>query len=276
MKTFDLSQKLNFEWLQTINAQLDNFCPPKSSDKEYEPSTLKQDTDQDNKQRRSSLGGINENQKRRSSSQNSIRKSLSNPSLRSNLDSDGDNFKFVDDCCLLETYSCYGSNTEETETEESKLTLDPSDQMSELSKSASSFREKWQEMLQNKKDSDKIPEPAGPIFAFEREEPIPESYQMSDDDDEPQDDDEIYEDNPIEIHGKMIPRWARGKHLRHLLKLQQKINPDTIFQGFTADCSLQEIFNEQKPRWEQRNDSGWWEYDQGIEPGDSRIVEKVI
>jgi hypothetical protein len=64
----------------------------------------------------------------------------------------------------------------------------------------------------------------------------------------------------------MIPHWARGEKLLHQLKKQRKIDPDTIFAGFTADCLLPLIFNAQKPQWENRSDSGWWGSDAGAAP----------
>jgi hypothetical protein len=94
----------------------------------------------------------------------------------------------------------------------------------------------------------------------------PNGYNISDDEEyDDDDDDEIYERNPIEIHGKTIPRWARGEKLLHQLKKQRRIDPNTIFEGFTTECSLPDIFKAQKPRWEIRGDSAYWP-DEGALP----------
>jgi hypothetical protein len=131
--------------------------------------------------------------------------------------------------------------------------------MRELTQSASSFREKWHEMLEIKKARPKLSMKSVALKFDDREELIMNEYPISDDSDRGSCFDEIYEKNPVEIHGKMIPFWAKGDQLLKQLRKQRRIDPDSVFAGFTADCPLPEIFCDRKPRWENRNDSGWWE-----------------
>jgi hypothetical protein len=65
------------------------------------------------------------------------------------------------------------------------------------------------------------------------ENPIPTDYEMSDDDNPPSllvRDDEIYQSDPFEIHGKVIPLWARRENVRRQLRAQQSINGDALFR----------------------------------------------
>lgn len=167
--------------------------------------------------------------------------------------------RFVDDDSLL----LDSDDTEPSSDIESSepLSFNVQGSLQDLTQSASNFREKWREMLDMKKSATFNPKNA-PIFAFDDDDGVPESYKISDSEGEDsEDDDDIYERNPVEIHGKMIPIWARGDQLFRQLKRQQRTDPDSIFCGFTADCNLPDIFNAQKPRWEQRQDSGWWDSD---------------
>lgn len=74
-------------------------------------------------------------------------------------------------------------------------------------------------------------------------------------------DDEIYQNNPIEIHGKFVPLWARKENLIPQLRGQSKVNPDTIFIHFPKTCDLSIIFNNIKPEALQRSDSDIWDRD---------------
>ena len=173
--------------------------------------------------------------------------------------------RFVDDNCLIDS-SDSSSDDDFTNDDSVPIPFTVSGSMSELTQSASTFRERWMEMIHQKKAATNVPKK--PFrFAFEDEEvKEPEAYAISDDsDEEPEDDEEIYERNPVEIHGKMIPAWARGELLLKQLKRQQRIDPDSIFSGFTADIPMEEVFNSHKPRWDNRSDSGWWDADRVTE-----------
>lgn len=175
--------------------------------------------------------------------------------------------KFVEeDSMLMDSSSMMSSeaNVEEDESED-PVPFTVSGSMRELTQSASSFREKWIEMLHQKKAATNIPKKPFKFAFDDIDEEMPENYQISDDSDRENEDDdddiEMYERNPVEIHGKTIPVWARGDQLLKQLKRQQRIDPDSIFLGFTADCPLTELFGTNKARWVNRQDSGWCEAD---------------
>lgn len=118
----------------------------------------------------------------------------------------------------------------------------------ELTQSVSSFQEKWQEMVEEKKRSSLLPKPpVGTLFNFDD---TPESYQMTSSDGNEEDnfsfsdeDDEIHEEDPLEIHGKMIPIWARKEKVEEQIKNQQTIDPDDIFTGMPKHCQISQIFD---------------------------------
>lgn len=116
----------------------------------------------------------------------------------------------------------------------------------ELAQSVSSFQEKWQEMVEEKKRSSLFPKPpVGSLFNFDD---APESYQMTDsecDDDFffSDDDDEIHEEDPLEIHGKTIPSWARKEKVEEQLIEQQKVDPDSVFIEMPKHCVISQIFD---------------------------------
>lgn len=117
--------------------------------------------------------------------------------------------------------------------------------ITELTQSVSSFQEKWQEMVEEKKRSSLLPKPpVGSLFTFDD---APESYQMTDSDEKDEfffsdEDDEIHEEDPLEIHGKMIPSWARKEKVEEQLINQQKEDPDKIFTEMPKHCVLSHIF----------------------------------
>lgn len=299
--SYDVSQRLQFDWLQGIKAQLDSFggdsadkpaspiTPPVVEDSDVLPianlTTIAEDRRKSEVEEppieipapgMSILCGD-----RAVDSESEV--STNSPILRpmgrcatmpifSQMPQTyqpgcGSTFRFVDDDSLLDN-SDSSNDVEEDEDDASEpIPFTVSGSMRELTESAASFREKWQEMLHMKKACTNLPKKQAKIFAFEEdEEAVPEGYQISDDDDSDRgDDDDIYERNPVEIHGKMIPIWARGEQLLKQLRRQKRIDPDSIFSGFTADCSLSDIFQTQKPRWQNRNDSGWWDSDRVTE-----------
>lgn len=283
--SFELSQKMQFDWLQSIEAQLDLFdtpskplahrlsfedppqnkhqienshLMPKGND-ENNPNSINQNESNLQSTDKSELLEENDNESESTST-------LSNLPMNNNQSAttpcfSNSSMRFVDDQSLL-----LESSDDEDESEIDNgppIPFTLSNSVSELTQSASSFREKWLEMLHQKKASTSIPKKPFK-FAFEDEEvSMPDAYQISDSEDEtPEDDEEIYDANPIEIHGKAIPSWARGDLLLKQLKKQQRIDPDSIFSEFTADSlDLPAVFNEHKAKWENRSDSGCWEHD---------------
>ena len=184
-------------------------------------------------------------------------RSATSPCLISN------GIKFVDDDSILmdDDDSNQSDSGSDLDDEEDPVPFTVSGSMRELTQSASSFREKWMEMLHQKKAATSMPKKPFKFAFDDNDEGIPENYQMSDDEENNDDDEAMYERNPVEIHGKMIPIWARGDQLLKQLKRQQRIDPDSIFLGFTADCPLPELFGTNKARWDNRQDSGWWDAD---------------
>ena len=287
---FRMSQRVQFDWLQSIKAQLDLYEDDQSSSQNKRPSldfsadppaseVLQTDdllpianltTVAEDRAKQSAEPANDEDSESLTTFATPMGRCATLPifSVQNGdigMSSPNSTVKFVDDDSLL----LDGSDQEEDETETTELkepipfTVNGS--MRELTQSAASFREKWKEMLQMKKACTNVPKKQAAIFAFEDDDGVPEGYQISDDDSSREEDDDIYERNPVEIHGKMIPIWARGDQLLRQLRRQKRIDPDSIFSGFTADCSLPDIFNVQKPRWEKRSDSGWWDSDRVTE-----------
>lgn len=118
--------------------------------------------------------------------------------------------------------------------------------ITELAQSVSSFQEKWQEMVEEKKRTSLLPRPPiGSLFNFDD---APESYQITDSENGDDfffsdEDDEIHEEDPLEIHGKMIPSWARKEKVEEQLIEQQKNDPDNIFTEMPKHCVLSQIFD---------------------------------
>jgi hypothetical protein len=234
---FELTQRLQFDWLQTIDAQLDQFQRESlGSPKSASPAALIAPKESVAKHTRISSPRT---------------RIVMRPSIPAGT------IRFVDDSALLDD--------SDSDSAEPLPPLPNSAQSMKLPQSPSRFQEDPKGRT--------VPAMAPIPFRFDDSEPREGAaigYDISDDsecgDDE---DDEIYERNPIEIHGKIIPHWARGEKLLRQLKRQRKTDPDTIFAGFTPECPLALIFNSQKPRWENRADSGWWGPDGIAGDGDS-------
>ncbi|OHT08614.1 hypothetical protein TRFO_22800 [Tritrichomonas foetus] len=329
--TYEVSQKMQFEWLQTIKAQISFYSTEEESPKRH---LSLQDSPQEGKQLKTpprpplsqtspikKLSPIpiprpiknpsshnpdqsnandklahpvartpnrihkkNENPQFSRNSQRVEYKSSKNRANNENINNESEsesvnlpmsgnrsatspclltnNIKFVDDDSILMESSSMSSDSDVDEDSEDPVPFTVSGSMRELTQSASSFREKWIEMLHQKKAATNIPKKPFKFAFDDYDDGIPENYQMSDDSENDEDEDEaMYERNPVEIHGKMIPIWARGDQLLRQLKRQQRIDPDSIFLGFTADCPLPELFGTHKARWENRQDSGWWDAD---------------
>lgn len=169
-------------------------------------------------------------------------RSMTSPFLT--LSPNSPKIRFLDDDSLLTESNSSISSNSEADTSTSPIKFSVSNSLQELTQSASIFRAQWQEDVEKKNElrSQTIHIPFS--FDFEDDD-IPETYPITDDDQEYDefDREEVYESDPIEIHGKVIPIWARETQvLDHLMK-QQKINPDSVFNSRRSKtCNLSEIF----------------------------------
>jgi hypothetical protein len=79
-----------------------------------------------------------------------------------------------------------------------------------------------------------------------KEIPLPTEYEMSDDTDFLMSsgvrDEEIYQSNPFEIHGKIIPLWARKEMLDRYYSQKRRVNGDELFRDLPKTCELDRIF----------------------------------
>jgi hypothetical protein len=79
-----------------------------------------------------------------------------------------------------------------------------------------------------------------------KEIPLPPEYEMSDDTDFLMSsglrDEEIYQTNPFEIHGKIIPLWARKEMLDRYYSQKRRVNGDELFRDLPKTCDLDDIF----------------------------------
>jgi hypothetical protein len=249
--SFDLAQRLQFDWLQTINAQLDQCLgADDGADATREPSNVEPT------QPPSSPVHFPAKQPEASPAHDPIVEVKPTIPPHSKI-------RFVDDASLM----LLSSGSSDSDCEDliplSAAHTTFAQSAHQLTQSATDFHEKWREMLDQKRAAPAVADQPI-VFGFEKEDFLPEAYEISEgseDDDDDNADDDIYESNPVEVHGKTIPSWARGDELLRQLKKQRRVDPNTIFHGFTADCSLPEIFNTQKPRWENRADSGLWDPD---------------
>jgi hypothetical protein len=73
---------------------------------------------------------------------------------------------------------------------------------------------------------------------------LPTGYTLTDDEDlgPVSPDDEMFEDDPVEIHGKTLPLWCHKKKLARILKAQKSVDGDEIFRTLPKKCSLADIF----------------------------------
>jgi hypothetical protein len=75
--------------------------------------------------------------------------------------------------------------------------------------------------------------------------PLPTEYEISDDDScflSSGRDEEIYDANPFEIHGKVIPLWARKEVIDREMCRQQWMDGDVLFRDLRKTCDLEEVF----------------------------------
>lgn len=276
---FDKRQGLRFDWLRTIELEIDQIEETKNAQETEEesqkpirhiresiansPEKYKIEKSEQIEEKEEEIEFNNDDiPVPKLSSIAASTSALSTPIPKS------PGFKFVDDDCLLESSSSDDDNDDSVEIDEdekgelcSRSPFNLSNSLKELTSTANSFKEQWMEML-NEKKQEELETPKKPVkFAFEEDEPMTNCYKISDDDEEAEfdDEDEIYERNPIEIHGKLIPNWARGEMLEKGLQRQSKIDPNTVFTGFPTEISLEEVFGIKNPKWNVRQESDIWE-----------------
>lgn len=274
---FDIRQGLRFDWLRTIELEIDQIEEannPQETEEEDQkpirhiresiansPEKYKVEKEENNEEKESEIEYNNDDIPVPKFSHIAASTSALTTTIPNSP-----GFKFVDDDCLLESSSSDDDGSVEIDEDEkgelcSQSPFNLSSSLKELTSTANSFKEQWMEML-NEKKQEELETPKKPVkFAFEEDEPMSNCYKMSDDEEETEfdDDDEIYERNPIEIHGKLIPNWARGEMLQKGLQRQSKIDPSTIFTGFPTEISLEEVFGTRNPKWNIRQESDVWE-----------------
>ncbi|EAY17016.1 hypothetical protein TVAG_296950 [Trichomonas vaginalis G3] len=270
-------EEVHFDWLNTISFQLNLFSSSASSFNSNSSLDSKDNDERPIGELRNSINSPIKSELKHSLNNSKSSIERNNQNSNSNVSRDQESsclstnslstssIKFIcDDSILIET-----SSDDDNTLENNELYSPPaspfalSGSVEELTQSAYSFREAWKEKLNEKKQEVKIKKTSFK-FAFEEAEEESENYQMSDDCDEGnefEDEYEMYERNPIEIHGKTIPHWARGEQLEKELKKQYHINPDEIFFDFPMECNLEEIFDRTNQKWAKRNESGYWAHD---------------
>ena len=288
---FDKRQGLRFDWLRTISLEVEQLEDPKLSNNNSEDETEnnKEEEDQSKPMSHIRQSIANSPEKYKLAKQekqnenigtpiNTMSQRLSRSECQFNTPiPNSPGFKFVDDDILANDSSSESSvelNNEYDDDSmyESQSPYTLSASVKELTLTAHSFREQWREIVDEKKKGNSTPQKPFK-FGFEEEnEVIPDQYQISDDSEEAEfdDEDEIYQRNPIEIHGKLIPAWARGEMLEKNLQRQSKIDPDTIFPDIPQDLNLEEIFNVKNPKWNVRHESDVWENETRISLTETR------
>lgn len=164
---------------------------------------------------------------------------------------------FIDDTSMLDSLSVSETDDSECDSDiDYAIPFTVSGTYSELSQSATSFHAQWQEMLEMRRAQTVTPDIPFK-FSFEGEETAPLNYEITDDEDIGWgSDDEIYEKNPFEVHGKVIPIWARQENLTKHLREQKDsgISGDDIFADTLKTCTLTRIFGAPPRRISTEND----------------------
>jgi hypothetical protein len=81
-------------------------------------------------------------------------------------------------------------------------------------------------------------------FDFDGIALLPE-YEIPDDDSimfSKGNDGEIRQTNPFEIHGKVVPLWARQDALQRQMETQCTIDPDDVFAHMHTTCCIEKMF----------------------------------
>lgn len=242
MSIFQTHQSLHFDWLDSVKFQLHFYD---DAERDSEPSIPKptfssvQIPAETTYKPASPLVTIGEQEKiRKSFAPKPICRSVTSPVITSTT-----TVRFVDDSSMLLDTISTSSDDEEDSTTSSRIPFTVSGSYSQLSESANSFNAHWQEILEIKRAQTSV-SPLMPALVFEDDEVgIPTEYQMTDDEDIPTfQDDEIYDRNPFEIHGKVVPLWARQDELEEKLKEQTVDIGDAVFKSMSKTVLVSKIF----------------------------------
>lgn len=167
--------------------------------------------------------------------------------------------KFIDNDSLLSISQSSDSFAENDSDSENITLLQIQTQpgvinLNELNLSVSCFQEQWHEMVEEKKRATLSPkQPLGVLFEFDDS---PNNYQITDSDEGfMSSDDEIQDSNPVEIHGKIIPIWARKENVEKQLRKQIDKNSDEIFINMPKHCILENIFDDLPEKVITKSDS---------------------
>jgi hypothetical protein len=215
-KGYDQRQLVHFNWLESVRLQLET-------------------RDEEN---RRSFGNTD------SSNSGSPLHRVTFVEGRQSVSSTGP-LKFVDDSSLLDDSSSDSEEVVVTQVRNRAISPIIARSYSEMARSASSFRAQWQNMICEQKSRSMAHE-----IRMELSHAIlPCDYPMTDDEDlaPVASDDEMYDFDPIEIHGKTVPLWCHREELERILRKQQNADTDAIFEGVAKRCSLESVF--QCPVW---------------------------
>jgi len=243
---FETQQRIHFDWLSMINFQMEMFGENSFKQSNIEPPQKAFESYDSDDNSEKEVIEIDVSQKMHVSNNSTVR--------------------FVDDDCLLEDSDESDSDNNNESNNHTHISLQ------EFSENASLFKEKWDAIV-NEKKSPLRQSPVHKEKIQEYEEVC--NYMMSEDSEDNDDDESMYERNPIEIHGKTIPFWARDKALERQLKKQYKIDADLIFPHFDSYVPMEDIFACSKQRYNNRTDSGYWDSDR-VTPEEVFAFKKAI
>ena len=257
MVIFTNHQNMHFDWLQSVKFQLDVYSDKSISlqDSRSAPEIDNEQKKQQNEVLAAKQSQITTNSRIQfpdapATPPRSIMRCCTSPSLLK------PRVRFVDDTSMLDSMSVSETDYSDYDEDECEIPFSTSGAYSELTQSATSFHAQWQEMLEMKK-AQTVTSDAPFKFSFEERPPAPIEYEITDDEDmEWGSDDEIYEKNPFEIHGKVIPMWARQDRLMKTLREQKDagLNGDDVFADTLKTCTLTRIFGAPPRRISTEND----------------------
>ena len=250
---FSNHQNMHLDWLRSVKFQLDVYSD-KSINLQESRSAPEIDSEQE-KQQREVLSACQSQISAASRVQLPADQEPARAIIRCNTSPSlvKPHVRFVDDTSMLDSMSVSETDYSDGD-EEGEIPFTASGAYSELTQSATSFHAQWQEMLEMKK-AQTVTCDAPFKFSFEEKSPI--EYEISDDGDIGWgSDDEIYEKNPFEIHGKVIPMWARQEQVLKRLRQQKDegIDGDDVFADTLKTCTLTQIFGAPPRRISTEND----------------------
>ena len=254
---FTNHQNMHLDWLRSVKFQLDVYSD-KSINLQESRSAPEIDSDQEKQQKevlsacQSQISASSKVHLQSDADQEparTIMRCSTSPALLK------PHVRFVDDTSMLDSMSVSETDSSDGD-DECEIPFTASGAYSELTQSATSFHAQWQEMLEMKK-AQTVTRDAPFKFSFEERPASPIEYEISDDEDIGWgSDDEIYEKNPFEIHGKVIPMWARQEQVLKRLRQQKDegINGDDVFADTLKECALTRIFGAPPRRISTEND----------------------